>query len=484
VGHSNARYAVPGRAIVDRANCFWWDECGLDGLLYLVEQSGKPLQETAWASIGNVLSSIEIRHALDADVLVPWRSWRHEFVKPLSTLHDADRGGVTLSPAVGVHEDVVECDFSSLYPNIMITRNVSPETVRCDCCDTDDVPGLGYSICDEREGFIVDVLGPLVADRERLKRALRRRDEADADATVADDTSDGRTAMQGKIDAIRWIGCACFGYQGFANAKFGRIECHEAINAYARRILLDAKATFEDHGYRVLHGIVDSIWVQPCAADPTPVATVAKRITDAAEITLDVEAHYDWVAFVPERDGAEGALTRYVGKRGNGDYKLRGIDARQRSTPAYVADCQRTLIEVFDATRDPQPVCDTLRHQCRELRRGAVDPDDLVIRTRVSQPLDAYAQRTRTTAALRRAADRDHGVAPGQDVAYVVVDDARRGRERVRLAFEPIEGYDADFYTTLLVRAAESILAPVGWGRRRIRRELADTDATTLAAFG
>ncbi|GAA0676433.1 hypothetical protein ACFQDG_01510 [Natronoarchaeum mannanilyticum] len=67
---------------------------------------------------------------------------------------------------------------------------------------------------------------------------------------------------------------------------------------------------------------------------------------------------------------------------------------------------------------------------------------------------------------------------PGQSVQYVVVDDAR-SRERVRLAFELIDDYDAD----LLVRACESVVSPLGWKRKRIRRYLRDGENLTLGAF-
>ncbi|TKX83185.1 DNA polymerase I, partial [Halorubrum sp. SS5] len=93
VGHSPARYNVPGRAIIDESNTFFYGETNLDGVLDLVSRSNKPVQELAWASIGNVLTAIQICEAHDRDVLVPWNSWRHEFYKPMGTLHDADRGG-------------------------------------------------------------------------------------------------------------------------------------------------------------------------------------------------------------------------------------------------------------------------------------------------------------------------------------------------------------------------------------------------------
>ena len=122
VGRSPARYNVPGCAIIDESNTFFYGETNLDGVLDLVSRSKKPIQELAWASIGNVLTAIQICEAHDRGVLVPWNSWRHEFYKPMGTLHDADRGGFIFLPEVGLHGDVHELDCSSLYPTIIRTR--------------------------------------------------------------------------------------------------------------------------------------------------------------------------------------------------------------------------------------------------------------------------------------------------------------------------------------------------------------------------
>ena len=54
----------------------------------------------------------------------------------------------------------------------------------------------------------------------------------------------------------------CFGYTGYKNAPFGRIECHESINAHGRQVLLESARIAERRGFRVLHGIVDSMWLQ------------------------------------------------------------------------------------------------------------------------------------------------------------------------------------------------------------------------------
>lgn len=86
-------------------------------------------------------------------------------------------------------------------------------------------------------------------------------------------------------------------------------------------------------------------------------------------------------------------------------------------------------------------------------------------------------------AALKRYEAAGVDRSPGQDVEYVVIDDDERLAERVRLPFETIEEYDAESYTAELIRAAESIVSPLGWGRDNVRRFLCDTEDSTPAAF-
>jgi DNA polymerase I len=480
VGHSPARYAVPGRVVVDESNSFFYHDSGLEGCLDLAERSGLPLQELGWVSIGRVLTAMQIREARSRDVLVPWRAWRPELFKTASTLDDADRGGTTLAPDTGVHEDVHELDFASLYPNIIRTRNISPETVRCGCCDTEDVPGLGYSIC-ERDGYLPEVLGPLIDARSDIK------------GRIPDADGEERERLEAASSAIKWILVSCFGYQGFSNAKFGRIECHEAINAVARELLLDAKTALEEAGWRVVHGIVDSIWVTPAdGRDQRPLESIAAEISEEAGVELEYECAFDWVAFCPMRSSESGALTRYFGKRRGEEYpetglgdavKTRGIERRQRSTPAWVGDVQSEALRAFDETRSPEAVCDVLRRRLRELRDGDVDPGALVVDNRVSKDVDDYSMETLTVAALKRARIEGAGLAPGQTIRYVVVDADARGASRVRLAFEDAERYDAAWYEDAAVRAVESVLTPVGWRESEIRRYLSGATDETLASF-
>ena len=178
-------------------------------------------------------------------------------------------------------------------------------------------------------------------------------------------------------------------------------------------------------------------------------------------------------------------MTKYFGKvAGADEFKLRGIEARQRSTPPFIEKVQRSCLEQFDATRSPEAVLRHLEKAIERLHAGEVPVEDLVERNRISKPLEGYTQNTQNVAALKRARDQDLAVHPGQDIEYVVVDDEKTSRDRVALAHERIETYDPSYYEKQLVRAIESILSPLGWDRTNIARELNRTREADLGMFG
>jgi DNA polymerase, archaea type len=93
-----------------------------------------PFHTAARASIGKCLSSLQFYYATRKGILIPWKPVIAERFKTLGDLLIADRGGFIFEPEIGAHEQVAEFDFVSLYPNIMLKKNLSAETINCDCC--------------------------------------------------------------------------------------------------------------------------------------------------------------------------------------------------------------------------------------------------------------------------------------------------------------------------------------------------------------
>ena len=140
----------------------------------------------------------------------------------------------------------------------------------------------------------------------------------------------------------------CFGYTGYRNARFGRIECHEAINAYGREILLRTSALAEQRGFRVLHGIVDSLWLQG-DGDTDAFAADVKKIE---KIPLVLDGIYNWIVFLPNITTGVGALNRYYGVFESGEIKIRGIALRKHDTTTIVRELQQEMLDRLAKCRD------------------------------------------------------------------------------------------------------------------------------------
>ena len=129
-----------GRWHVDRRNSFYYRESGLQGLMQISRIGQMPLQQAARASPGTLITSMQLARAVADGILIPWRKGQVETFKTAGELLTIDKGGLVFMPPVGLHFQVAELDFASMYPTIMTIHNISPETVNCGCCVVGEGP--------------------------------------------------------------------------------------------------------------------------------------------------------------------------------------------------------------------------------------------------------------------------------------------------------------------------------------------------------
>jgi DNA polymerase elongation subunit (family B) len=468
VHHRNAAHLLPGRFHIDRENSFLYDDAELAGLVDAARLSRLSLSTVVRQSPGTCFTAMEMAHARALDVHVPWKKNRPEGFRRGDRLTEADRGGVIFLPPVGVHDRVDEFDFASLYPSIMVRKNLSAETLECRCCPTSPIraPGLGYRSCTERVGLIPRTLAPLLARRLAYKAALQRPGLAPAEAS----------ALRRRVKMLKWILVTAFGYQGYRNARFGRIECHEAINAYARRLLADLVPAAEAWGYRVLHGIVDSLWLRPLDPDRSPDPhAFAAAMSERFDLPLGYEGRYRWIVFLPATTHGLGVPNRYYGCYEHDAFKLRGIGGRRHDTTTLVRRFEHEVLALFRGARDAEGVRARLPRALARadrfadrLRAGDWPVEELLIAHRIGQAPGAFVTFTDSVAALRQLAEAGVERSAGETVRYVLCDRRSRSfRHRVRVAelLRGDEPYDVDAYLELLARSAETLLAPLGVDR-------------------
>jgi len=612
------------------------------GLTELSRLSALPPQEQARLTPGTAITAMQVNQALKDGCLVLWKKNLPESFKTAEELVRADRGGFIFEPEVGVHDNIVELDFASLYPNIMMKHNLSLETLNCKCCAATGprVPELGYHTCREGVGLIPRVLRPLLERKRYYKRMKRdegpwRRIYEERDTilkwvlvTCLDGTVSVLTLINGRIESVPiselvdpqvhdvgehvprrrlavlsldslfrphvvdvdrlfkfpapeymlkvllddgrkllitedhpcfvfdgsnvrvtlacdlargdrlpvlngegklsgglilsikatepcsdYVYCLgvrnglpgffiedgvlthnCFGYQGFKNARFGRIECHEAINAYAREALLHSMEISEGHGYEVVHGIVDSLWLRPTKSSDD-LSRVVNHIASSVDVPLDVEGWYKWIVFLPCKTTGVGALNRYYGLFQNGELKLRGIELRRHDTPPFVSHVQGTMLRALSQANDAREFLErvpygveTLRSGAKRLRDRLVPLEDLVITKIVTKKLHEYVVMNNTVAALKQMESAGFSVEPGEYVRYVILNQkSKDSLRRVRVA-EFVEGDeqpDIEAYTRLLCRAGETLFAPFGYSEAKLMEMCIDlTNVETSLSQG
>jgi DNA polymerase-2 len=163
--------------------------------------------------------------------------------------------------------------------------------------------------------LIPDVLGPLLARRAFYKARLK---EGALDPAL-------RQRYDACQSALKWIGVTSFGYLGYRNAHFGRIESHEAVTAFGREKLLTAKEVCEAHGYVLLHALTDSVWIRKLGVTEEALQALCEQITRATGVTMELEGRYRWVVFLPSKVRTDiSVATRYFGVFADGTLKARG----------------------------------------------------------------------------------------------------------------------------------------------------------------
>jgi DNA polymerase II len=521
-----------GRWHIDRRNSFIYGESGMEGVIELARLAKIPVQRMARTSPGTAITSMQLDRAFQDNILVPWRKGEPERFKTAWDLLVADKGGLVFQPKLGIFEDVAEIDFASMYPTMMAIHNISPETVLCRCCENHRVPEANYTICEKREGIVPKTLRPILTRRAWLKKKAKefesgkrnvergeknnvegRRQEAEGLCTEAlhpgaqartrntvtpacrntadlpENLFDGQTLRRAGTDtniynrkqtALKWMLVTCFGYLGYRNARFGRIEAHEAVTAFGRESLLQAKEICEEQGFELLHAITDSLWIRKKGSREEEVLELCQRISKATGITMNLEGIYRWMAFLPSRGNPESPVAnRYFGLFQNGKIKARGLSFRRGDMPPLIQEAQVRMIEVLTGTKNVKEfkskvpeILDLLLEYSLKLKDGQAKQEDLAIGKRISQEPNAYKVDSLTALAAQQLEDVGIEIHPGEKVRYVIKDaESKDKAERVKPfpLVGPDDTYDVKKYLELLVKATEEILIHVGYDARRLK---------------
>ncbi len=448
-----------GRIHIDQSNCFIWEhEHSVQGLYEIARTCRLPLQTAARASIGKCMSSVQFYNATKRGLLIPWKPVVSEIFKTRMDLLIGDRGGLILEPKIGVHENVGEVDFASLFANIMLKKNISAETIDCKCCPDSElkVPELGYHIC-KKQGIVPQSLELLLEKRQKYTELIEKTKDKEM-----------CRVYKARKAALKWILVTSFGYLGFNNAKFGRIDAHMAVCAFARKLLLQAIRIAEKNGFKVLHGIVDSMWIYKKEATRKDYDNIRKQIAKETEFDLSLDV-YNWIVFLPSKENKIVPVpNRYFGANKKGVLKLRGIETRRHDTPEFFNKCQLEILKLFATCKTISEInkviseAKSIQEKYKsQLSRRKVPLEELVFTNRVTRGTGEHRSNTIQADAVNQLRWEGRSVVAGQKIRYIINDYSRKISKRVvPIEIADSEKYDAKRYSELLDECCKSVIEP------------------------
>lgn len=414
-------------------------------------------------SPGRINTFLHYKVAKRRDYLISSKKKNIEMPKTLRELYKMDRGGTIFYPEPGIYNNVANCDFSSLYPSLIVKNNISSETINCDCCsDPIEVPGASWTFCKEKKGIIPEGIEQVLQERNSIKKKIKelkykRKRKNDNKLEEKVKTLDLRQR------ALKTILVTCFGYLGFSNFNFSRIEGKESVMAFGREILKRGKSIAEKTGLKLVYGVVDSLFVT--GGDLKSYKRFCQTVTEETEVELELDDLFTKIVFLPEKGSSKkGLANKYFGKTNEGKIKGRGLYFRKRDTPKLIKEYQRKAIELFLESEEPKSVINKLEGYLDCLKSKDYELSSLTILKKLRKSLGNYKQNSPHVKAAKRSRKSYN---KGDFVKFF-------HSEEGPTTIEEKQGKNISYpkYKELFIKATTEVLSVLGYNEKEIEKHL------------
>lgn len=415
----------------------------------------RPLDEVYSMGRGKQVESYLINEAYSRGELVPQ--------KPRELERESYEGALVLKPKKGLHENVICLDFASMYPNIMIAYNISPDTLCKDCSEEEAyvAPYVNHKFRKEPPGFFKEILQRLIEARKKIKAEMKRYPK----------NSEQYRVLDVKQSTIKILTNSFYGYMGWSGARWYVKECAEATTAWGRYTLLTVVEMARKKGIEVLYGDTDSIFV----LNSDKVQEFLEEVNRELPLELEVKGLYKTIFFTEKRK-------RYAGLLEDGSIDVKGFEVKRGDWSELAKEVQEEILRVILVERDPNKALEYVRKIIRELKDGKIPLEKLAIYKTITKELKEYKSIQAHVMAAMRAADLGRQIDPGTKIGFVVV---KGSREKVRERAIPVEEakkeeIDVQYYIEKQVLAtAHRILKHFGYSKE----DLLDRGQVSLMDF-
>ncbi len=412
----------------------------LDFAMQLSSLVSLPLDHVMTAAVGFRVESFLIKQAPKICELIPKRV--EQPYRPYA-------GGLVLQPKAGLHENIAVLDFKSMYPNIMITYNLSPDTYVASGeveppSGVYEAPEVKHRFRKMPPGFFKEVLLYLIDVRNKIRLEMNEYSPGTNKYNVLD----------ARQKAVKVITNATYGYAGWTGARWYIKPVAEAASAWGRNIILTATQMAENLGLMVVYGDTDSLFIKFDEAKAHQLQDKIKQ-----ELKLDVE-----IGEVYKRIFFTEAKKRYAGLKPDGTLDIVGLEVIRGDWAGVAKKVQEHVLEIILNEQSPKTAIAYVRSIIHDLKQKKIPFRDLIIWKTLTKPPEDYAIRAPHVEAAKMLKEKGWRLTSGDIVGYVILAGKGRFYNRVKpYVFAKIEEVDVDYYiTNQIVPAAARILSYFG----------------------
>lgn len=343
------------------------------------------------------------------------------------------RGAFVPEAMHGVFDSVAVLDYARMYPSIILTWNMSLDTIARDgdlrVPETSPrgklLDGYVARFRSAPEGHLPAALRGVIEERKRYSKL---KDEAEIGSEAWHDA--GRLSQACKVLANTFYGVILSPFSRFYRAEIG-----ESVTSIGRYLLTTTLAEVERRGHRFVFGDTDSVAF--VATDEEAVAVrdamnqeVLPRALEPfgakpGVVQIDYEKRFRRVVVTASKRYA-GVFAVYGGKVAKPDAAMdvRGLEIVRTDVCRAARTLQKSVLEwVLDST-EPDVIWREL-HQIRaDFVAGKTPTPDLVITKSLTKQLDEYKTMPLQGKVAQRMIERGVEIEEGARIPYLL---SRRG---------------------------------------------------------
>ncbi|MBR9680167.1 MAG: DNA polymerase [Candidatus Altiarchaeota archaeon] len=387
---------------------------------------GLPLFDMSRMRSGQLVEWLLIKEAHSQNTIAPNRPKRDTILERRQTSFE---GAFVKEPIKGLHKQIAVCDFRSLYPTIIMSQNISPDTIDCEHADC-KIPGpTGHWFCKNKAGFTPKILKSLFDERLKLKSGMKKMTRDSVEYKIADT----------KQKALKLILNSVYGYLGFPGARWYSLESARAVTAIGREYIKQIMETAEKLGFTVVYGDTDSVMLT--LDGPNFEKTLDKFLkkvnkTLPAPMELELDGVYDCGLFVTKK--------RYALMDAQGKMVIKGLERVRRDWAQVARKTQEQVLRLI-LQGDTDGAIKHVKSVVAQLKKKEIPIDQVIITEQMTKRPEEYKAIGPHVKVARDLIKMGKPIEPGSLIEYVV--QIGKGSISSRsIPAETAQDYDSEYY--------------------------------------